>query len=117
MRRCSKYLLRHQISEPASGFTLIEVIVVVFILGIITVPLSNVVIAFLRNSDATNAQLSESRDAQIVSAYWSQDVASIGTRSTTSPYAFKQSVETGVAYNLGLYPCGEIGTPDAVVRL
>jgi prepilin-type N-terminal cleavage/methylation domain-containing protein len=100
-----------------AGFTLIELLVAIVILGIITVPLSNVVIAYLRNTDATTARLIESHDAQISSAYWAQDVASIGTRETTTPFGFIQSVETGVAYNSGLYPCGAAGTPSAIVRL
>ena len=99
------------------GFTLVELVIAILIIGIITVPLGNVVIAYLRNTDATTARLLESHDVQIASAYWAQDVASIGTRSTTSPYPLAQSVETGVAYNSGLYPCGPFGTPNAIVRL
>ena len=100
-----------------SGFTLIELLMAIVIVGIITVPLANVFFGFLRGADDTTARLSESHDLQIAAAYWAGDVASIGTRDTTSPYALKQSVETGPAYNFGLYPCGAEGTPDAIVRL
>lgn len=97
-----------------AGFTLVELIIAIVIIGVITVPLSNVVIGYLRNTDATTARLLESHDVQITSAYWAQDVASMGTRSTTNPYALTQSVETGVetgvAYDSGLYPCGTAGT-------
>jgi prepilin-type N-terminal cleavage/methylation domain-containing protein len=106
-----------RLRRGADGFTLVELLVAIAILGIITVPLSSVVIAYLRNTDATTARLIESHDAQIAAAYWAQDVASIGTRSTTNPFALNQSVETGVAYNAGLYPCGAAGTPSAIVRL
>jgi prepilin-type N-terminal cleavage/methylation domain-containing protein len=106
-----------RLRRGADGFTLVELLVAIAILGIITVPLSSVVIAYLRNTDATTARLIESHDAQIAAAYWAQDVASIGTRSTTNPFALKQSVETAVAYNVGLYPCGPTGTPSAIVRL
>jgi len=99
------------------GFTLVELIIAIIIIGVITVPLGDVVIGFLRSSDATTARLLESHDVQIASAYWAQDVASIGTRSTTNPYPLNQSVETGVAYNSGLYPCGAATTPDAIARL
>jgi prepilin-type N-terminal cleavage/methylation domain-containing protein len=99
------------------GFTLVELIVAVLIIGVITVPLGNVVLGHLRNADATTARLIESHDVQIASAYWAQDAASIGTRSTTSPYPLSQSIETGVAYNSGLYPCGPAGTPNAIARL
>jgi prepilin-type N-terminal cleavage/methylation domain-containing protein len=63
-----------------SGFTLIELLVAVVIIGVITVPLADVVIGFLRNSDATTERLLRSNDVQIASAYWAQDVASIGQR-------------------------------------
>jgi len=96
------------------GFTLIELLVAIAIVGIITVPLSNVVIGYLRNTDATTARLLESHDVQIASAYWAQDVASMGTRSTTNPYALTQSVETGVAYSSSLYPCGAAGMTPIV---
>ena len=100
-----------------NGFTLIELLLAISILAVITVPLANVFFAYMRGADDTTARLSESHDLQIASAYWAGDVASIGTRSTTSPYALTQSVETGVAYNSGLYPCGAAGTPNAIVRL
>lgn len=100
-----------RLRRGADGFTLIELLVAIVILGIITVPLGSVVIGYFRNTDATTARLIESHDVQIASAYWAQDVASIGVRSTTSPFAFKQSVETGVAPTAGLYPCGAAGTP------
>ena len=99
------------------GFTLVELLLVIVIVGVITVPLSSVVIGFLKNTDATTARLIESHDGQIAAAYWAQDVASIGTRLTTYPYAPQQSVELNAAYNLGPYPCGAAGTPAAVVRL
>ena len=106
------------LSREDDGFTLVELIIAILIIGVITVPLGNVVIGFLKNSDATTARLLESDDAQITSAYWAQDVASIGTRS--ADYTFKQSVETAptvVPYDSGLYPCGAAATPDAIVRL
>jgi len=105
------------------GFTLVELILAVIIIGVITVPLANVVIGYLKNVDATNARLIESHDVQIASAYWAQDVASLGTRSVTSPFPLTQSVETNVPYNSGHYPCGSDATsttpstPNAIVRL
>lgn len=96
------------------GFTLIELLVAIVILSVITVPLGGVLIGFFRNADATTARLIESHDAQIASAYWAQDVASIGTRSPASPYALTQSVETSVTYGSSLYPCGAAGTTPLV---
>jgi prepilin-type N-terminal cleavage/methylation domain-containing protein len=105
-----------------SGFTLIELLIAIVIIGFISVPLGNVVISFLQNTDSTTARLNESHDAQIVAAYWAQDVASVGTRdwanvSSSPPFPLKQSIETNVSAAGGLYPCGAAGTPNALIRL
>jgi prepilin-type N-terminal cleavage/methylation domain-containing protein len=96
-----------RLRRGADGFTLVELLVAIVILGSITLPLSNVVIGYFRNTNATTARLIESHDAQISTAYWAQDVASIGTRSTTAPYPLNQSVWTGAS---SLYPCPTAGT-------
>lgn len=62
------------------GFTLVELLLTIVIIGVITVPLANVVIGYLRNTDKTTARLLASHDVQIASAYWAQDIASIGQR-------------------------------------
>lgn len=104
------------------GFTLIELLVAIVIIGIIAVPLANVVIGYLHNADATTARLSESHDAQISAAYFSADVASLGVRSTTyssdpaAPYPLTQSIEQNAPATTGLFPCGSAGTPNAVIR-
>ncbi len=104
------------------GFTLIELLVAVVILGVIAVPLGNVMISYLHNSDATTARLSENHDAQISAAYWAADVTSIGVRSTTyssdpsAPYPLTQSVEENAPATSGLFPCGTATTPNAVIR-
>jgi len=100
-----------------AGFTLIELLLSVTILGLIAVPLGNVMIGFLHNSNETTGRLAESHDAQISAAYFAQDVASLGTRDwtdTVTPYAYLQSVELAVPAAGGLYPCG---IWDAVIRL
>ena len=88
-----------RLRRGADGFTLVELLVAIVILGIITVPLSNVLIGFFRSADATTARLIESHDVQIATAYWAQDVASIGTRSTAG--VLDQSVWQGAS---GLFP-------------
>lgn len=95
-----------------AGFTLVELLIAIVIIGIITVPLGNVIISYLRNSDQTNAWLSESHDVQIAAAYFSQDVASVGVRGDDA--ALVQSIETNAPAAGGLYPCGTTGT--ALVR-
>lgn len=104
------------------GFTLVELMVAVVIIGIITAPLANVVIGYLRNADATTARLSENHDAQISAAYFAADVTSLGVRSTTytndpsAPYPLTQSVEENAPATGGLFPCGTAATPNAVIR-
>ena len=107
------------LTRDDSGFSLVELLLVIVILGVITLPLSNVIIAALHQTDQSAGRLAESHDAQVSAAYWAADVASIGTRSTSDPLdpRLRPSIETGVAYNDGRYPCGTAGTPAAVVRL
>jgi prepilin-type N-terminal cleavage/methylation domain-containing protein len=96
-----------------SGFTLIELLVVALVIGIITVPLGNVVLGYLRNTDETTARLNESHDLQIASAYWAADVSSIGTRQDAAhSYALNQSIEVGSATATPAWPyqCGTGGT-------
>lgn len=106
-------------AQDDSGFSLVELLLVIVILGVITVPLANVFLGAMRQTDQSAGRLNESHDAQISAAYWAADVASIGTRSTVDPLdpQLQPSVETGVAYNAGQYRCGTPGTPVAVVRL
>jgi prepilin-type N-terminal cleavage/methylation domain-containing protein len=99
-----------------AGFTLVELLVVIAILGVITVPIGNVLLGLMRNSDDTSHRLTESHDLQITASYWSADVGGLGTRNSLDPLnpTLKRSVETLVPNNGGLYPCGSSGT--AVVR-
>ena len=89
------------------GFTLVELIVTVAILGVITAVLCGVVLQYLKTSASTDARLNESTDQQFVSAYWQADVSSIGRRGfdpdATNPLPTKQSVFRGTAGPLG---CG-----------
>jgi prepilin-type N-terminal cleavage/methylation domain-containing protein len=100
------------------GFTLIELLVVIAIMGIIAVPLGNVVIGYLHNADATTARLSESHDAQIAAAYFAQDVSSVGVHDfTDTTYPLEQSIEQDAPPTSGLFPCGSATLPNAVVRM
>jgi prepilin-type N-terminal cleavage/methylation domain-containing protein len=66
------------------GFTLIELLVTVIILGVITIPLGNLVIEYFLNSARTQARFHESHDSQVTAAFFSQDVASIGLRNQST---------------------------------
>ncbi len=111
--------LRRQVADDA-GFTLVELLLSIVILAIVAAPLTAVVIGFLKNTDTTAARMSESHDAQISSAYFGQDVQSIGARdysdSTKLDAPLKQSVETDVAWDSGTYQCGTPGLPTATIR-
>jgi prepilin-type N-terminal cleavage/methylation domain-containing protein len=100
------------------GFTLVELLLVIVILGVIMVPVADLTMTALRQTSQSSGRLAESHDAQISAAYWASDVASLGTRSTDDPLnpALQTSIETNVAYDGGTYPCGTAGTPNAVVR-
>jgi prepilin-type N-terminal cleavage/methylation domain-containing protein len=100
------------------GVTLTEVMMAVIILAIILVPLGNALIAFFRNTNATNNRFIESDDAQLAAAYFAQDVQSIGVRDWSAPpYPTTQSVETNASPTGGVFPCGAAGMPDAVLRM
>lgn len=64
--------------QDESGFTLIELVMSVAIVGIIVVALAGVVLQYLKVSTTTQSRLDESTDQQFVSAYWQQDVSSLG---------------------------------------
>ncbi|WP_344610871.1 prepilin-type N-terminal cleavage/methylation domain-containing protein [Dactylosporangium salmoneum] len=106
-----------RVRRDERGLTLVEVLVAIVILGIIIVPLGNALIGFIRNTDDTTRRLSESHDAQIMVAYFAQDVQSVGVRDWTADgFPLKQSIFPDVAYNGSPYPCGAADTPKAVVR-
>lgn len=66
------------------GVTLPEVLIAVTILAIIIVPLADALIGFIRNTDATTRRMNESHDIQIASAFFAQDVRSLGAHDLTA---------------------------------
>jgi prepilin-type N-terminal cleavage/methylation domain-containing protein len=91
-----------------AGFTLIELLITITIMGVITVPLGNLVISYFQNRVQVTARLSESHDAQIAAAYFAQDAASVGRRDSSN--VLQQSVWAGSTTGAP-YSCGTGGTP------
>ncbi len=92
------------------GFTLVEVIVTVAIMGVIVTGLTGVVISYLTTTTDTQSRLTESQDLQFATSYWQRDVASIGVRSTVydasddvHSYPLQRSVDVA--------PCPGAGDP------
>jgi prepilin-type N-terminal cleavage/methylation domain-containing protein len=90
-----------------AGFTLIELLITITIMGVITVPLGNLVISYFQNRVQVTARLSESHDAQIAAAYFAQDAASVGRRDSSN--VLQQSVWAGSTTGAP-YSCGSGGT-------
>jgi prepilin-type N-terminal cleavage/methylation domain-containing protein len=106
------------LAREDSGFTLVELILTIFILGIVVAPLTAVVILQLKHTDTTSARMSESHDAQLATSYFAQDVQAMGRHaddSTTAEPAFVQSIDTGDAPAGGPAPCGPTDTAATVV--
>lgn len=65
-------------SRDDDGFTLIELVITVAIVAIISMALIGTVWEYLRLGNQTSTRLNESTDQEFVSAYWQQDVSSLG---------------------------------------
>jgi prepilin-type N-terminal cleavage/methylation domain-containing protein len=87
MRVMIDNLRRRRSTSADGGFTLVELVISVAILGIISVALFGVVIEYLKVSTVTESRLSESTDQQFVSTYWQADVSSLGNRSLNAANA------------------------------
>jgi prepilin-type N-terminal cleavage/methylation domain-containing protein len=96
-----------------SGFTLVELLIVIVLLGIITIPLANLIVSYFHNTVQTTAVLSESHDTQIASAYWQQDVSSVGVRKPTYD-ATNNTFTLLPSVNIDSMPCSQAGVTPVV---
>ena len=82
------------------GFTLIELVMSVAILGIVSAALLGIVFQYAKTTSDTSARLNESTDQQFISTYWQNDVSSLGRRSlalASATFSTDQSVFVGSA--------------------
>lgn len=108
--------------RPDAGFTLVELLVAIVLLGVVVAPLATAVVTSIRTTDATSARLELSHDAQQSAAFFAQDVAMTGLRDYSGQIAngavpFSPSVQLGAAYDAGGQVCGTAATPVSVLRL
>jgi prepilin-type N-terminal cleavage/methylation domain-containing protein len=87
-----------RLRDEETGFTLIEMVMTVGILGIIVSALTGVVLSYFRVTVDTEVRLTENHDVQLAAAYWQRDVASIGVRSNvydtaSHSFALQRSVD------------------------
>jgi prepilin-type N-terminal cleavage/methylation domain-containing protein len=102
------------------GFTLIEVLITMSLMGVVTVALADLVTVALRQMSATSDRMDMAQDAQLGAMYFSRDVAGLGLRDYGTVGAdgtqpFKQSVQLDAPFTAGGVTCGPL--PDAAVRL
>jgi len=88
-----------------SGFTLVELIAAIVIMGVITIPLGNFMLEYLQNTTDSQARISDSHDMQIAAAYFSQDVSNMGLRDAS--YNFQASAWRPDAATLPAQYCGQ----------
>lgn len=93
------------------GFTLIELVMTVAIMGIIVVPLANFVLAYFDNYQTTEQRLSDSHEIQIATAYVSQDAANTGMHGGAPSYTLQQSAWTSGSY------CGQASGQTLVLLM
>lgn len=116
LRRCL-YMRR---LDRDQGFTLPELLIVIVIIGVISLPLGNLIIEYFRTTAQTQGRLHESHDAQITAAFFSQDVASIGRRDAngvlvqsvgTSPFTGVTACSTGLITPVLVLAWDQFDTP------
>lgn len=109
-----------QLRHAERGFTLIEVLITIALMGIVSVALADLLTNALRQMSATSDRLDMAQDAQLSATYFARDVAGIGLRdydavAVDGSVPFEPSVQVAAASDAGGVVCGPL--PAAAVRL
>ncbi|MFC0629038.1 PulJ/GspJ family protein [Kribbella deserti] len=96
-----------------TGFTMLELLVTIVIMGIISLPLADLLIGALKQMSETSERMDRTDDARLASVYFARDVASVGLRDygnavTGGTLPFKPSVQVGSSAGA---VCGPLPTP------
>ena len=75
----------YEVGRDERGFTLVELVIGIAILGTIVGGLAGAIIVGLRTADATATRLAQSHDAQLVSVYLPRDLASTSSDVVAKP--------------------------------
>jgi prepilin-type N-terminal cleavage/methylation domain-containing protein len=101
--------------RACAGFTLVELVFSISILGIVVAAIGAALFVGLKNTDESNARLIESHDAQILTVYFPQDAASAtgvrrdvttcaeGTTAGETAIVFFKWTESGVSKAAGYF--------------
>lgn len=103
-------MLRRRRPAGDSGFTLVELLATISIMGFVVAGLTGILFNYLRTTTDTQSRMTESLDLQFVTAYWQRDVSSLGVR--TNVYDDDEDVHSfGLLRSVNLGPCAGAGTP------
>ncbi len=109
-----------QLKRGERGFTLVELLITISLMGVVSLALGDLLISALREMDATSDRMDLSQDAQLGGVYFAQDVAAVGLRDYTAggvgtTLPFLPSVQLNAADDAGGTTCGPL--PTSVLRL
>src|SRR5690348_12227237 len=71
------------------GVTRVELLIVIVVMGVITIPLTDFVLSYMRTNQTTQNRLTDSADMQILTAYFSEDVSNAGVYAAQSGSAYQ----------------------------
>jgi prepilin-type N-terminal cleavage/methylation domain-containing protein len=100
-----------QLRSDDRGVTLPEVLVALAILAVIIFPLSDALIGFVRNTDATTRRMSESHDIQLANTYFARDIDNLGVHQWSPPTLVLLASINNASWPL--WSCTGPGTPLA----